>query len=147
MISDVTQSLLTKRGVRGPEHAILVNLLSPYNSAEEFYVYGGEGFWFLVFILMTFWSRIGVSRWHSGKEFACQCRRHQFNPWIGKIPWGRKSNSTPTKQSAFVLLSSSIFLFSPSFLEGNGNLLLTWKIPYIRNLVGYSSWDHRVRHD
>ena len=27
--------------------------------------------------------------WHSGKESACQCRRHKrgrFNPWVGKIP-------------------------------------------------------------
>ena len=22
----------------------------------------------------------------SGKEFACQCKRHGFNPWSGKIP-------------------------------------------------------------
>ena len=31
----------------------------------------------------------------SGKEFACQCRRHRrrrFNPWIGKIPWRRACN-------------------------------------------------------
>ena len=29
----------------------------------------------------------------SGKEPACQCRRHErrrFNPWVGKIPWRRK---------------------------------------------------------
>ena len=25
-----------------------------------------------------------------GKDSACQCRRHGFNPWIGKIPWRRK---------------------------------------------------------
>ena len=28
----------------------------------------------------------------SGKESACQCRRHKrcrFNPWVGKIPWRR----------------------------------------------------------
>ena len=28
----------------------------------------------------------------SGKEPACQCRRHKrhrFNPWVGKIPWRR----------------------------------------------------------
>ena len=28
----------------------------------------------------------------SGKEFACQCRKckkHRFNPWVGKIPWRR----------------------------------------------------------
>ena len=24
--------------------------------------------------------------WLSGKEFACQCRRHVFDPWSGKIP-------------------------------------------------------------
>ena len=22
----------------------------------------------------------------SGKESACQCKRHRFNPWVGKIP-------------------------------------------------------------
>jgi len=25
----------------------------------------------------------------SGKEPACQCRRHRVNPWSRKIPWGR----------------------------------------------------------
>ena len=33
----------------------------------------------------------------SGKEPACQCRRHKrcgFNPWVGKIPWRRKWQST-----------------------------------------------------
>ena len=33
-----------------------------------------------------------------GKEPTCQCRRrerHRFNPWIGKIPWGRKWKPTP----------------------------------------------------
>ena len=36
--------------------------------------------------------------WHSGKESACQCRRHKrhgFNPWVGKIPWSRKWQPTP----------------------------------------------------
>ena len=34
----------------------------------------------------------------SGKEPACQCRRHKrsgFDPWIGKIPWRRKWQPTP----------------------------------------------------
>ena len=34
----------------------------------------------------------------SGKEPACQCRRHkrpEFNPWIGKIPWRRTRQPTP----------------------------------------------------
>ena len=33
----------------------------------------------------------------SGKEPTCQCRRlkrHGFDPWIGKIPWRRKLQST-----------------------------------------------------
>ena len=31
----------------------------------------------------------------SGKEFACQCRRCRFNPWVQKIPWRRKWQPTP----------------------------------------------------
>ena len=33
-----------------------------------------------VFYLVNSW------RWLSGKESACQCRRHRFHPWSGKIP-------------------------------------------------------------
>ena len=32
-------------------------------------------------------------RWHSGKEFACQCRRCKgqgFDPCVGKVSWSRK---------------------------------------------------------
>ena len=29
-----------------------------------------------------------------GKESACHCRRHRFNPWVGKIPWRRKCQPT-----------------------------------------------------
>ena len=31
----------------------------------------------------------GLLWWLSGKEFICQCRRHRFDPWVGKIPWRR----------------------------------------------------------
>ena len=34
----------------------------------------------------------------SGKESACQCRtcrRHEFNPWVRKIPWRRKWQPPP----------------------------------------------------
>ena len=30
-----------------------------------------------------------------GKESACQCRRCEFDPWVGKIPWRRKWQPTP----------------------------------------------------
>ena len=28
----------------------------------------------------------GLPWWLSGKESTCQCRRHRFDPWSGKIP-------------------------------------------------------------
>ena len=38
------------------------------------------------------------SRWFSGQEYACQCRRCRrcrFYPWLRKIPWRRKWQPTP----------------------------------------------------
>ena len=63
---------------------------------------------------------LGLPRWHSGKESACQCRRHKrcgFNPWIGKIPCGRKWQPAPA--------------FLPGKLHGQGSL------------PGYSPWGHK----
>ena len=63
-------------------------------------------------------TTLGLLRWCSGKESACQCRRHKrcgFNPWIGKIPWNRKWQPTPA--------------------------LLPGKFHGQRSLVGYSPWD------
>ena len=40
---------------------------------------------------------LGLPRWLSGKEFACQCwrrRRRGFNSWVGKISWRRKCQPT-----------------------------------------------------
>jgi len=37
----------------------------------------------------------GLPRCLSGKESACQHRRHGFDPWVRKIPWRRKCQSTP----------------------------------------------------
>ena len=36
------------------------------------------------------WRLARLPWWLSGKESACQCRRHQFDPWVRKIPWRRK---------------------------------------------------------
>ena len=33
---------------------------------------------------------MGLPRWLSNKESACWCRKHGFDPWVGKIPWRRK---------------------------------------------------------
>ena len=53
----------------------------------------------------------------SGKEPACQCRRHKrhrFDSWVGKIPWRRALQPTP--------------VFLPGESRGQ------------RSLVGYSTW-------
>ena len=42
-----------------------------------------------------FISKWWLPWWLSGKESACQCRRHRFDLWVRKIPWRRKWQSTP----------------------------------------------------
>ena len=37
---------------------------------------------------------LGLPLWVSGKESACQCRRHRFDSWVRKIPWRRKQLPT-----------------------------------------------------
>ena len=59
----------------------------------------------------------GFPRGASGKEPTCQYRRlkgHEFNPWVGKIPWRRACQPTP--------------VFLPG--ESHGQ----------RSLAGYSPW-------
>ena len=39
-----------------------------------------------------------LPRWLNGKESTCQCRRHrrhEFDPWVGKVPWRRKWQPMP----------------------------------------------------
>ena len=58
-----------------------------------------------------------LPRWLRGKESACQCRRckrHEFNPWVWKIPWRGKRQPTP--------------------------VLLPENIHRQRSLAGYSPW-------
>ena len=62
--------------------------------------------------------RLGLPRWLSGKESACQCRRHRFDPWVGMIPWRRKWQPIP--------------VFLPGKSHGQ------------KNLAGYSLTDHGV---
>ena len=57
-----------------------------------------------------------LPRWYSDKEFACQCRRCIFDPWVGKIPWRRAWQPTP--------------------------VLLPGESHRQRSLAGYSPWVH-----
>ena len=61
-----------------------------------------------------------LSRWLTGKGYACQCRRYRifgFNPWVGKITWRRKWQPT--------------LVFLP------------WKSHGQRSLVGYTPWGQK----
>ena len=73
-----------------------------------------------VCVCVCVYDFLGLVRWLSGKELACQCRRlrsYKFDPWVGKIPWSRKWQPAP------ILL--------PGKLHGQ------W------SLVHYSPWGHR----
>ena len=60
----------------------------------------------------------GLPWWLSGKESACQCRRHEFDPGVRKIPRRRKGQPTPVSL--------------PGKSHGQ------------RSLVGYSPWGHKT---
>ena len=47
---------------------------------------------------LSLYDNIGLSRWCSGKEPPCQCRRCKrrgFHPWVGTIPWRRLWQASP----------------------------------------------------
>ena len=46
------------------------------------------------------------------KNLPGQCRRHRFDPWVGKIPWRRKWQPTP------VFLSGEFWTEEPAMLIG-----------------------------
>ena len=81
--------------------------------------------WIVLNTLLCYTTDLGFPWWLSGKESACQCRRHKrcrFDPWVGNIPWRRKWQPSP--------------LFLPGKSHGQ------------RSLVVYSLWcGKRVRHD
>ena len=52
----------------------------------------------------------------SGKELACQCRRHKrlgFDPWVGKIPWRKAWQLTPVFLPGESLGQRSLAGYSP----------------------------------
>ena len=58
----------------------------------------------------------GFSGGASGKEPACQCRRHKryrFSPWVGKIPWRKVCISSPVFLPGEFLGQKSLEGYSP----------------------------------
>ena len=52
---------------------------------------------FSKYLLKVRKDQTGLPWWLSGKESACQCRRFEFDPWVGKIP--RAENGNPLQYS------------------------------------------------
>ena len=91
-----------------------------------------------------------------GKESTCQCRRcgFRFDPWVGKIPWGRDRVPTPVflglpggsdcEESACIVGDLGLIPgLGRSSEEGNGYPLqysCLGKSHGQRSLVGYSPW-------
>ena len=72
---------------------------------------------------------MGLPSWLSGKESACQCRRHKrysFNPWVGKIPWRRKWHPTPVFLSGKPHGQRSLVGYSPWGLKNSDTTLHTY---------------------
>ena len=56
----------------------------------------------------------------SGKESNCPCRRCkrcEFNPWVGKIPWSRKWQPTPVSLAEKFHEQRSLVGYGPSCLK------------------------------
>ena len=56
---------------------------------------------------------IGLLRWLSGKESACQHRRCEFDPWVGKILWRRKWQPTPEFLLGYSQVQRSLADYNP----------------------------------
>ena len=67
-------------------------------------------------------NTIIVGDFNTGKSVCLQCRRPEFDPWVGKIPWRRKWQPTPS--------------------------ILAWKIPWTEEPGRLQSMgSQRVGHD
>ena len=96
---------------------------SPGEDSQDFTTPGTSSSfpWSVLHVIWTLVSwRVAFPGGATGKEPPCQCkrcRRHRFDPWVGKNPWRRKWQATP--------------VFLPG--ESHGR----------RSLVGCSPWGHR----
>ena len=50
---------------------------------------------FFFFFQILLYNNTGFPSWLSGKRICLQCRRPEFDPWVGKILWRRERLPTP----------------------------------------------------
>ena len=105
-----------------PSHPLLYPFSPGFNLSQHQGLFSWVGSLLQVYIVnaTSFQNNWGFPSGASGKEPACQCRRHKrcgFNLWVGKIPWRRKWQPTG------------------GFLTGESHGQ--------RSLVGYSPWGRK----
>ena len=87
----------------------------------------------------------------SGKEPACQCKKHKrhgLDPWVRKIPWRKAWQPTPMTQ-----MVKNLPAVKETWVQSLGQenplekevvthtSILAWRIPW--SLEGYSPWGHK----
>ena len=86
------------------------------------------------------WSHTYTCRWYSGKESACQCRRHRrhgFKAQAGKIPWRRKWQPTPVFLPGKSHRQRSLGRLQSMGLQRIGHNLVTTHTTYIHTKTLY----------
>ena len=94
----------------------------------------------------SIWWSVSYSRWLSGKESTCQCRRcrrHWFDPWVRKIPWSRKWQPTPVFLAGEFQGQRSLVGYSPEGLK-ESTRLSSWAHTHQQQSKGVNSG--RVQH-
>ena len=74
----------------------------------------------------------------SGKESACQCRRHKrlkFKPWVRKVAWRRKWQPTPVFLPGESLVQKSPVGCSPWGHKESDTTEHACKVEYTRNNI------------
>ena len=62
---------------------------------NKFWLENSHACVFKLLSMTVFWGGGASQVRLSGRESSCQCWRHRFNPWTGKIPWRRRWQPTP----------------------------------------------------
>ena len=80
----------------------------------------------------------------SGKESACQCRRHKrhgLDPWVKKIPWKRKWQPAPVCLSLKPYGQRSLVGYSP---QGHKELDMTEHVSTSQFSFKFFSWHFKM---
>ena len=104
------QPAMPKEGILAP---------NPSGGCLDFHPGFPEVSWLYLQLGWVYWvlaPMMGFPGDSSGKEAACQCRRHKrhrFDPWVGKIPWRREWQLTPVFLPGEFHVQRSLTDYSP----------------------------------